>query len=770
MSRAVARTSWLAVLVLGALGTVGCGGGDDLPETGILLVVDADSALRGSVRRLEIEVESWSTSGDRVRPAPLVVKDLKDTDWPRRGRLVPADGDATRQFLVTVRAYEQNECAAGSCEPVVTVRAQSGYVPGQWRRLTLFLVSSCRDTVCDVDQTCRAGRCESAEVPPEQLDAFDGDGGWRMVDGGTDGATDGALDGAPGDGGDGGAGDGGHDGGTDGGDAGTGDGGGGCTSAAECDDGSECTDDACVMGTCEHTPKAAGEACSEVPGGRCDGMGACMPECTGPADCDDGSECTDDACVAGTCERTPRGMGASCTLASGDAGRCDGAGTCVACLAARDCPPCGTCEVAVCRPGGVCGCDVAPDETGCGCGSGTGYCLTGRCYQAVTSVEAGGRHTCAVDASGALRCWGDNRSGQVGVSGATQYPLPQAVDPAPDIDGEALSAVRLGGQHTCAVVDDPVAGVSKLTCWGENGRGQLGLGDRLDRRAPTEVDPLAGTSFTSWSYRSLDLGAEFSCVTLSASGDSTSYLTRCWGSNDRYQVRSLGSSEYLEPFTSRSSTTERGVVALGDAFVVSLLDAGGVRAWGDNRQDQLGPNVRYDQQGPQVIVNGFDAGFGGVTRVIAGGQHACALDAAGQLACWGANGSGQLGRSTMGTSDPDPATLTDLPPVYELAAGGRHTCVATDDGMGPRRVFCWGANGLGQLGTGDTTGGETPRQVPALDGALVQSLAAGEEHTCVVVSPGRLYCWGANGSGQLGQGDLTSRSEPTEVLIDCPSG
>ena len=375
-----------------------------------------------------------------------------------------------------------------------------------------------------------------------------------------------------------------------------------------------------------------------------------------------------------------------------------------------------------------------------------------------------------MDAIGALHCWGDNRSGQVGLSGAVQYPLPQEIDPAPDLDGEALSAVRLGGQHTCAVVDDPTSGVSKLYCWGENGRGQLGVGDRLDRRAPTEVDPLAGTSFTSWSYRSLDLGEAFTCMTIGASSDASSgYRTQCWGANDRYQVRSLGSSEYLEPTTSLGMDSFRGVVALGEEFVVLLLDVGGLRAWGDNLQDQLGPNVRYDQQGPAVIVNGFDAGFGGVTRAIAGGRHACALDSAGQLACWGANGSGQLGRTTMGTSDPNPTTLTGLARVYELAAGGRHTCAATEDGMGRRKLVCWGANGFGQLGTGDTTGGETPREVPALDGARVQSLAAGAEHTCAVVAPGRLYCWGANGSGQLGQGDLTSRSEPAEVLLDCPS-
>ena len=82
-----------------------------------------------------------------------------------------------------------------------------------------------------------------------------------------------------------------------------------------------------------------------------------------------------------------------------------------------------------------------------------------------------------------------------------------------------------------------------------------------------------------------------------------------------------------------------------------------------------------------------------------------------------------------------------------MAAGGEHTCAVKTNG----RLYCWGYNGDGQLGDGTTTNRTVPTQV---SGAATDwlSVAAGGRHTCALKTNGRLYCWGWNFYGQLGDG------------------
>ena len=88
-----------------------------------------------------------------------------------------------------------------------------------------------------------------------------------------------------------------------------------------------------------------------------------------------------------------------------------------------------------------------------------------------------------------------------------------------------------------------------------------------------------------------------------------------------------------------------------------------------------------------------------------------------------------------------------------LSAGSDHTCGLTPDGS----AYCWGANGSGQLGDG-TTPARLPQAVVS-GGVRFQSLSAGDDYTCGLDAGGLAYCWGANGSGQLGDGTLSESSD-----------
>jgi regulator of chromosome condensation (RCC1) repeat-containing protein len=93
--------------------------------------------------------------------------------------------------------------------------------------------------------------------------------------------------------------------------------------------------------------------------------------------------------------------------------------------------------------------------------------------------------------------------------------------------------------------------------------------------------------------------------------------------------------------------------------------------------------------------------------------------------------------------------------------GGNHTCgVTTDD-----RAYCWGFNGSGQLGDGTTTNRQLPTAV--LGELRFHQVNAGQDHTCGITPENRAYCWGLNGSGQLGDGTTANRLTP--VLAPLPS-
>jgi hypothetical protein len=163
----------------------------------------------------------------------------------------------------------------------------------------------------------------------------------------------------------------------------------------------------------------------------------------------------------------------------------------------------------------------------------------------------------------------------------------------------------------------------------------------------------------------------------------------------------------------------------------------------------------------------------------------CVLTADGALFCWGENGQGQLGRAELGALASRPPVVAGRPrfngsyaPMWvetparlrAVSAGGEHSCGLTADG----RAYCWGANESGQLGNGlehrRTSRGISwglsvrTRGLSAVKGDLRYSaVSAGLAHTCAIAIGGKAYCWGANPEGQLGDGSRQDTDVPTAV-------
>jgi len=185
--------------------------------------------------------------------------------------------------------------------------------------------------------------------------------------------------------------------------------------------------------------------------------------------------------------------------------------------------------------------------------------------------------------------------------------------------------------------------------------------------------------------------------------------------------------------------------------------------------------------GAGAVASGEPAAAGsalsGVTQLSAGRVHACAVLADTTAVCWGRNGRGQVGDGNSDTNAGvphvvlDPAGSAPLTGVTQISAGDSLTCAVVSG-----QAMCWGSNASHQLGDGSGGGlGDFrhlpgPVSNPAGTGPLagVTQVAAGSRHACARLSNGQAVCWGANDWGNLGDGTTTARSRP--VAVSNPTG
>jgi alpha-tubulin suppressor-like RCC1 family protein len=154
------------------------------------------------------------------------------------------------------------------------------------------------------------------------------------------------------------------------------------------------------------------------------------------------------------------------------------------------------------------------------------------------------------------------------------------------------------------------------------------------------------------------------------------------------------------------------------------------------------------------------------TQVVAGRTHSCARVADATVRCWGANTNGQLGDGSTAQST-TPRTVVGLSKVTQVSVGDGFSCAIVLVGAS-RQVRCWGKNTNGQLGIGSVAAASTPRIVTTGGSTpliAVTRVAAARNFACALLTAGTVRCWGANTSGQLGDGTTTQRTRPVPVKL-----
>ncbi len=187
-------------------------------------------------------------------------------------------------------------------------------------------------------------------------------------------------------------------------------------------------------------------------------------------------------------------------------------------------------------------------------------------------------------------------------------------------------------------------------------------------------------------------------------------------------------------------------------------------AWGGNAGGQLGDGTTTNSSEPLAVRLPANTT---VAAVAAGEHHSLALTSAGSLLAWGSNNEGQLGNgTTVSSGEPVPVSLPAGIRVVAVAVGANHSVALTSTGS----LLAWGANSSGQLGNGTVTSSSTPVAVRLPSGTTAAAIAAGRDHNLVLTAtgPAPLLAWGANSKGQLGDGTVSGRSVP--VAVGLPPG
>ncbi|HYC32170.1 MAG TPA: Ig-like domain-containing protein [Gemmatimonadales bacterium] len=324
---------------------------------------------------------------------------------------------------------------------------------------------------------------------------------------------------------------------------------------------------------------------------------------------------------------------------------------------------------------------------------------------------------------------------------------------AMESDPVRFTDVSAGEHHSCAVA---VNGM--VYCWGSDTRDQIGF-DGIRRAEPWATD--SGPAGMVAAGTGLCLGP--------ASGP-----VRC-RSDFANQFISFDNGPFV-PFLEYVNEVLLTIVpvsalALDHAkgCVVGPVDT---RCWGDwqNYVDPYRPGQELGMEPGTPIATEP------LRSLTVGGEHACGIESAGTVVCWGSNIVGELGNGTVyGNSllkgEPWVSRVGGDVRFVQVSAGGHHTCGLDASGA----AYCWGDGAAGQLGTPEAHEcGWTSLRVerfcrtlpaPVSGGLRFASIYAGSTFTCALTAAGDAYCWGNNRDGHFGNGTRVESTSPVPAAV-----
>lgn len=226
-----------------------------------------------------------------------------------------------------------------------------------------------------------------------------------------------------------------------------------------------------------------------------------------------------------------------------------------------------------------------------------------------------------------------------------------------------------------------------------------------------------------------------------------------WGCGDLYSKRlgTGGGAVFSELASLGGGWADIGV---GGNFTLGVKSDGSLWSWGNASNGELGSATVYGyREVPGRIGTASDW-----QSVAAGDYHCLAIKTDGSLWAWGSNSDQQLGDgATNGNPRSTPFKVGTFSDWKSVSAGAAHSMGIRADGS----LWTWGANSSGQLGDGTNVKKGVPTRIGS--GTDWAAVISGGTHSLALKTDGSLWTWGGNGSGQLGLGDTTNRNAPVRV-------
>jgi len=406
----------------------------------------------------------------------------------------------------------------------------------------------------------------------------------------------------------------------------------------------------------------------------------------------------------------------------------------------------------------------------------------------ILTLETGYHHNILIFKNEKVYVWGDNSFGQLGLgySGLIYEPLRSTIIEGLYNNIDNIMSIHYGYVHTILLLKN-----GKVYVWGYNRRGQLGLGDTIIRDTPTEntqLEQIIQDNGGVENILTLETGEYHNVLIFKNNkvyvwGDNWYCQLGLGDTNDRNTPTENTQLEQI--IQDNGGTNNILTLKTGARYNILIFKNGKVYVWGYNKYGQLGlgnttnictPTENSDLE--QIIQD--NGGVENILTLETGWGHNILIFKNGKVYVWGDNNFGQLGLGYRSTSSPygilTPTENSDLEQkiqdnggtnnILTLKTGAIHNILIFKNG----KVYVWGANGGGQLGLGDWTTRDAPTENTQLEQIIQQNgganniltLETGYDHNILIFKNSKVYVWGVNVYGKLGLGDTNYRNTPIE--------